>query len=548
VNPTPVIDLPGTLGPNHNGGTMIFGPDEKLYIVIGDLNRDGQLQNFSAGPAPDDSGVILRLNDDGSPPNDNPFFALGGNLAKYHAYGVRNSFGLAFDPLTGQLWDTENGEATFDEINLVQQGFNSGWERIIGPISRDLQGTSDLVQFPDSVYDDPKFSWLSTVGPTALLFMSSHRLGLEYQHDLFVGDINNGRLYRFKVNTSRNGFVFTHPGLSDLVADTDSELQELILGTGFGGITDLKVGPDGRLYILSFGQGKIFVVSGPDILVDFDRDGISDTTVYQTSVGNWFSVRSTLGFGQHLGFGGANFLPVPGDYDGDGETDEAVYDTANGNWFIAQTTAGFRIHANFGGSGFIPVPGDYDGDGKVDLAVYQTSTGHWFIATSKLGFTNHLAFGGSGFVPVPSDYDGDGKTDTAVYQTSTGNWFIAQSTAGFRIHPSFGGSSFLPVPADYDGDGKADLAVHQMGAGNWFMMGSTNGFLQHPAFGGNGYMPVAADYDGDGQTDIAVYQTSTGNWFILQSTAGFRIHGNFGGVGFVPVLPQVTILRALGLL
>jgi hypothetical protein len=104
------------------------------------------------------------------------------------------------------------------------------------------------------------------------------------------------------------------------------------------------------------------------------------------------------------------------------------------------------------------------------------------------------------------------------------------------------------VPADYDGDGKADLAVHQMGSGNWFVMGSTNGFLQHPAFGGNGYMPVAADYDGDGQTDIAVYQTSTGNWFISQSTAGFRIHGNFGGVGFVPVLPQVTILRAFGLL
>jgi hypothetical protein len=93
-----------------------------------------------------------------------------------------------------------------------------------------------------------------------------------------------------------------------------------------------------------------------------------------------------------------------------------------------------------------------------------------------------------------------------------------------------------------------DVAVYQTSTGHWFYVGSTNGFGSHLAFGGSAYMPVPGDYDGDGQTDIAVYQTSTGNWFISQSTAGFRIHGNFGGVGFVPVLPQVTILRGLGVL
>ena len=107
VSPILILDLPVTPGPNHNGGSMTFGPDGKLYIVIGDLNHDGQLQNFSTGPAPDNTGVIFRVNDDGSAPNDNPFFAQGGNLAKYYAYGVRNSFGLAFDPITGELWDTE---------------------------------------------------------------------------------------------------------------------------------------------------------------------------------------------------------------------------------------------------------------------------------------------------------------------------------------------------------------------------------------------------------------------------------------------------------
>ena len=256
VSPSLILDLPATPGPNHDGGTMIFGSDGKLYVVIGDLNRDGQLQNFSAGPAPDNTGVIFRVNDDGSAPNDNPFFSLGGNLAKYYAYGVRNSFGLAFDPITGKLWDTENGPNRYDEINLVLPGFNSGWEQIMGPDSRDPQGLGDLVFFPMSHYADPKFSWFSPVGPTALVFLNSTRLGVEYLNDLFVGDINSGNLYRFRVNAMRNGFGFTSSGLSDLVADNDAEFQEVLLGTGFGGITDLKVGPDGLLYLLSFGWGE----------------------------------------------------------------------------------------------------------------------------------------------------------------------------------------------------------------------------------------------------------------------------------------------------
>jgi len=302
---------------------------------------------------------------------------------------------------------------------------------------------------------------------------------------------------------------------------------------------------------IAHGQGVGTIINDDsvnDTAVDFEGDGRSDVAVYQTSTGHWFVVRSTMGPDQHLNFGGPNFLPVLGDYDGDGITDTAVYDTTTGNWFIDQTTADFRVHPSFGGAGFIPVPGDYDGDGKTDVAVYQVSTGHWFMVRSTLGVGQHLAFGGPGFVPVPADYDGDGQTDTAVYDTTTGNWFIAQSTAGFRVHPSFGGSGFIPVPGDYDGDGKADVGVYQSSTGNWFAVGSTQGFLQHLAFGGGGFMPVPGDYDGDGETDTAVYEQSTGNWFIDQSTAGFRTQPSFGGPGFVPVLPQVTILRALGLL
>ena len=261
--PALILDLPVTPGPNHDGGIILFGPDGKLYVVIGDLNRNGQLQNNTSlgAPGPDDTSVILRLNPDGSVPSDNPFFSQGGNIAKYFAYGIRNSFGMAFDPVTSALWITENGPGDYDEINLVRPGFNSGWNKIHGPDSRDTQNVNDLVQFSGSQYSDPEFSWLNTVGPTGIAFLNSTALGGQYQNDAFVGDINNGNLYRFNLNASRDGFVFSGAGLSDLVADSADELDETIIGTGFNGISDVKVGPDGKLYVVSLGDGKIYVVS-----------------------------------------------------------------------------------------------------------------------------------------------------------------------------------------------------------------------------------------------------------------------------------------------
>jgi glucose/arabinose dehydrogenase len=263
INGVQILNLPATPGgPNHNGGIITFGPDGKLYVINGDLNRNGQLQNFATGPAPDGTSVIHRLNDDGSVPNDNPFFSLDAPMNRYYAYGIRNSFGMAFDPVTDKLWDTENGEATYDEINLVEPGFNSGWEKIMGPDSRNSHNApQDLFVIPGSHYADPKFSWKRTVGPTAIVFLDSTALGAQYENDVFVGDINNGRLYHFEPNVARDGFVFTGSGLADRVADKAAELSELILGTGFSGITDLKVGPDGLLYVLSFVDGVIYRVS-----------------------------------------------------------------------------------------------------------------------------------------------------------------------------------------------------------------------------------------------------------------------------------------------
>lgn len=271
VNPKLILDLPAIPGPNHDGGKLTIGPDNYLYAVIGDLNHDGKLQNIVDGPQPDDTGVIFRVNpEDGSPAPDNPFANNEDN--RYYAYGIRNSFGIDFDPVTGKLWDTENGPQYGDEINLVEPGFNSGWKQVMGPISKSNVNEDELVNFPGSKYADPVFSWLPSIGITDIEFLNSSKLGEKYANNIFVGDIGaqtDGYLYYFQVNEDRTGIKFDSNNqieLTDLIADNEEEMSAIALGTAFGGITDIETGLDGFLYILtvdreSDGEGKIYRLS-----------------------------------------------------------------------------------------------------------------------------------------------------------------------------------------------------------------------------------------------------------------------------------------------
>lgn len=281
LNPKLILDLPAE-GLHDVGGKLTIGKDHSLYGVIGDLNREGELQNFKDGPSPDNTSVIFRVSAlDGSAIKDNPFMNNNNNSAiqTYYAYGIRNSFGLATDPVTGRLWDTDNGDKDYDEINLVNPGFNGGWKKVMGPISRSKDVTEDqLVNLPGSKYADPAFSWKSSIGITAIEFLNSSKLGEKYKDNVFVGDIDNGNLYYFQVNENRTGLKFDNSdidkeqqqkesGLSDLVADNKKEISEITLGKGFGGITDIKTSPnDGLLYILTFdrtarGEGSIYRIS-----------------------------------------------------------------------------------------------------------------------------------------------------------------------------------------------------------------------------------------------------------------------------------------------
>jgi glucose/arabinose dehydrogenase len=304
---------------NHDGGVLAFGPDRKLYVFVGDGGRRGQLQNLPfgptpptaddqfGGPAPDDAhftGVILRLNDDGSTPADNPFFSLGGNVQKIYAYGVRNGFGMAFDPLSGNLWDEENGEDAFDEMNLIERGMNSGWVQTTGPLARigeykQIETTSlhhedfpNLQQFrwgperiadspqealsrmfvlPASHYSDPEFSWKFVLAPAAIGFVAGRGLGPQFEGDLFVGfstlDTLGGPLFRFNLTGNRRKIAVDDPRLDDRVADNVtfhdmSESESLLVGRDFGIVTDVETGPNRSLFVVSLSNGAIYEISG----------------------------------------------------------------------------------------------------------------------------------------------------------------------------------------------------------------------------------------------------------------------------------------------
>jgi glucose/arabinose dehydrogenase len=313
---------------NHNGGVMRFGPDGKLYIFMGDQGRRGWLQNLAngpfetapfvddtfGGPEPDNahlSGVILRLSDDGSTPVDNPFFAAGGaiggdvgaNIQKVFSYGHRNGFGMAFDPYSGFLWETENGDDAFSELNRVEAGMNGGWIQMAGPQHRffdfkDIEvnefGSSlqqvrfpptrlahspgdartNLFMLPGAKYANPELSWKYESGPAGTTFVRGAALGAEYYGTLWIGSSRafsqvggtGGSLFRLKLSRNRKKIDVADPALADGVADNltkfgPTESETLVIGTGFGTTPSIEQGPDGNLYVVSITDGAIYKIS-----------------------------------------------------------------------------------------------------------------------------------------------------------------------------------------------------------------------------------------------------------------------------------------------
>ena len=258
VNPVLLLDLPAVPGPRHNAGNIMIGPDNNLYVSVGDL--DGHItsaQNVKGASGLDGSSAILKITQDGQAVGQG-MLGESGISKKYYAYGLRNSFGMDFDPVTGKLWDTENGASYGDEINFIEPGFNSGWLQVQG-MAPDNFNTEDLENFQGKGnYSDPEFVWTDTVGPTAIKFFGSDRLGNQYKNDIFVSDITQGNIYHFDLTGNRTNLILDGL-LADKMSNNSTENRDIIFGEGFGGISDLEVGPyDGYLYVVSLGHGNIY--------------------------------------------------------------------------------------------------------------------------------------------------------------------------------------------------------------------------------------------------------------------------------------------------
>lgn len=274
INPRVLLNLPALPGPAHNGGSLIIGPDHNLYLSVGDVYHRSLAQNVKNDQNLDGTGGILRVTKFGNPVENDRSLGIG-NFSLYFAYGIRNSFGIDFDPVTGRLWDSENGPDYGDEINLVDQNFNSGWNVTQGlwtPAWSNIQGygafMGERFQEPQKLvnfngrgkYSAPELTTANfTIAPTALKFLSSDKLGEQYKNDLFIADFLNGSIYRLELDRNRSNLDLTGP-LSDKVADSPQELKAITFGVGFGSISDLEQGPDGNLYVLSAGKGAIFKI------------------------------------------------------------------------------------------------------------------------------------------------------------------------------------------------------------------------------------------------------------------------------------------------
>ena len=282
TNPILIKELIAQERDDHHGGVMTKGQNGEVYFAIGDQNQSGIFENVIENPC----YIIHFVNDECSNEQiyeTSSIFKIhtnDDNRVELFAMGVRNSFGLGVDPVTGYLWDTENGKDHFDEINLVKPKFNSGWNKVMGPIDRknpDFPGSQTIpLPFENFVYSDPEFSWYEPVGPTAIAFPNLISFG-KYSDWLFVGDYHHGRIYKFQLNSDRTEFVFSDQRLSDLVLDKlNDKVEKILFAEGFKTVTDIKFRHD-AMYVVSIAGGS----AGGSIYKIYLKDPIAPLKQYQ---------------------------------------------------------------------------------------------------------------------------------------------------------------------------------------------------------------------------------------------------------------------------
>jgi len=216
----------------HYGSRMEFGTDGYLYISVGDRsNRDVNPQSLEVYP-----GKVHRVKDDGGIPEDNPFANDSKAVKSIFAYGSRNIQGMDLNPRTGEIWTHEHGPRGGDEINIIKPGLNYGWPVISYGINYD--GTKFTSKLEQAGMEQPLHFWVPSIAPSGMAFVSGDKYG-GWEGDLLVGSL------RFKY-------------LNRCIIEDNKVVEEEILIKNIGRVRDVRMGPDGFIYVAVENPGFVF--------------------------------------------------------------------------------------------------------------------------------------------------------------------------------------------------------------------------------------------------------------------------------------------------
>jgi glucose/arabinose dehydrogenase len=217
-------------------GRVMFGPDGSLFVTVGDRDRiccngtDDNSLRMKAQALNNHVGKVLRIRDDGGVPKDNPFVGRADARPEIFTYGHRNTYGLAFQPETGTLWQAEIGPMGGDEVNILVPGHNYGWPLV--SMGRNYTGTlvSDQPWFRPGM-DNPRMFWVPSISPSSIIFYTGDKFPA-WKGNLFVGALNGQQLQRI---------AFNQP--------SQAERREPLLTQLAIRVRDVQQGPDGNIYV-----------------------------------------------------------------------------------------------------------------------------------------------------------------------------------------------------------------------------------------------------------------------------------------------------------
>ncbi|HEX8246991.1 MAG TPA: PQQ-dependent sugar dehydrogenase, partial [Pyrinomonadaceae bacterium] len=501
-----IITIPHPTFSNHNGGTILFGPDGYLHAGTGD-GGSGNDPNNNAQNINSLLGKMIRL-DINTPvgqvpayniPPTNPYAGATPGADEIYAIGMRNPYRFSFDRGgTNQLWVGDVGQDAIEEVDIILNGGNYGWRVYEGlqctglDPSRCSTGMNPLTQIP------PVFQYSSSGAGNPRC------------------SVTGGYVYRGTLNTLPVGTYIYADYCSGEILLWENNQQRLLLDTARN-ISSFGEDENGELYVVGLG-GTVEKIVRAKANADFDGDFKTDISVFRPNGGNWYINQSLTNTFRAQQFGANGDVPAPEDYDGDNTTDIAVWRPSNGTFYVLRSSNSTFAAQQFGVSSDSPVVADYDGDSRGDFAVFRPQGGFWYRINSSNNQFVAAQFGANGDIAVPGDYDADGKYDLGVFRNSNGFWYILNSSNGTFSAVQFGANADTTAQGDFDGDGKTDISVFRANDGTWYRLNSSNGAFVAIQFGTLGDRPVVGDYDGDGRDDIAGFRPQGGVWSRIYSS------------------------------